>query len=236
MPREAELHPNEVKANDTLDVRLGCLTRCDGSAMLISRHGSVVSGVNGPVEAKERDQDPSGQIVQVTLHPPTGQQVGPVHRQIEETIRGLVENMLVKEAHPRCLVQVVIQPVELKYCITPLINCAILALLDAGVKLKHVTAAGAVALVKKEKDKWEMETEEELELIENPSIEQLEKSVARLHAVFNKSGKLLAVQSDGNFHGNLEKALHIAANVSHQLFDVFTKAVTTRLMTQEMSL
>ena len=68
--------------------------------MLISRHGSVVSGVNGPVEAKERDQDPSGQIVQVTLHPPTGQQVGPVHRQIEETIRGLVENMLVKEAHP----------------------------------------------------------------------------------------------------------------------------------------
>ena len=56
-------------------------------------------------------------------------------------------------------------------------------------KLKHVTAAGAVALVKKEKDKWETETEEELELIENPSIEQLEKSVARLHAVFNKSGK-----------------------------------------------
>ena len=59
MVREVELHPSEVSSDQTLDVKLGCLSRCDGSAMLICHHGSVVVGVHGPVEAKERDQDPN---------------------------------------------------------------------------------------------------------------------------------------------------------------------------------
>lgn len=237
MPKkEVELHPSEIQADNSLDVRLGCLTRCDGSAMLISQLGSVVAGVHGPVEAKERDQDPTKISVSVILHPPSGQQVGPVHRQIEETIRGLIANLVVKEANPRCQVQVIIQPLEMKYCVTPLINCAILAVLDAGIQLNHVTAAGAVALCQKAGVKHDdMETEVEYELIENPTMENLETALGSLHAVFNKSGKLLAVQSDGNFKGQLVTALHKAANAAKPLFDVLQEAVSKRLLTEELT-
>ena len=71
----------------------------------------------------------------VQLHPPCGLQAGPVHRQIEATIRGLISNLIVKDANPRCQIQIIIQPLELKYYVTPLINCAILAVLGMGYKL-----------------------------------------------------------------------------------------------------
>ena len=58
-------------------------------------------------------------------------------------------------------------------------------------------------------------------MIENPSLDQLENAVGSLHAVFNKTGKLLAVQSEGNFQGQLVNALHKAANSSKPIFELF---------------
>ena len=43
------------------------------------------------------------------------------------------------------------------------------------------------------------------------------------------SGKLLAVQSEGDFKGNLIEALHKAANDSKKNFALFEKAVKQRL-------
>ena len=126
-----------------------------------------------------------------------------MHRQMEQTIRGLVSSLIVKNANPRCQIHVIIQPLESKYCLAPLINCSILALLDAGVKLKQISAAGTVALCPKSPAKTsEMETDE-YELLQSPSTELLEKAVSVLHGVFDNKGKLLAVQSDGNFEGHL---------------------------------
>ena len=53
MRKEVELHPSEVKEDQATSVKLSCLSRCDGSAVLMSRLGSCCVGVIGPVEAKE---------------------------------------------------------------------------------------------------------------------------------------------------------------------------------------
>ena len=94
--KEVELHPSEVKKDTATHVKLGCLSRfwffvlfseifnffliflktlqkrCDGSAVLMSKLGSCCVGVMGPVEAKEKDQDPIRTICIVHLHPPSG--------------------------------------------------------------------------------------------------------------------------------------------------------------------
>ena len=104
-------------------MNINFISRCDGSAMLVSELGTVVCGVNGPVEAKEREQDPTRVTVNVILHPPSNQQAGPVHRQIERTISGLLGSLVQKEANPRCQIQIILQPLESEFCVTPLGIC-----------------------------------------------------------------------------------------------------------------
>ena len=75
--KEVELHPSQIVKERGTSTRLGCLSRCDGSAVLMSELGSCCVGIIGPVEAKEKDQDPIKMICQVTLHPPSGKFFGP---------------------------------------------------------------------------------------------------------------------------------------------------------------
>ena len=74
--KEVELHPSQIVKERGTSTRLGCLSRCDGSAVLMSELGSCCVGIIGPVEAKEKDQDPIKMICQVTLHPPSGKNFG----------------------------------------------------------------------------------------------------------------------------------------------------------------
>ena len=77
-------NPSQIVKERGTSTRLGCLSRCDGSAVLMSELGSCCVGIIGPVEAKEKDQDPIKMICQVTLHPPSGKFLGP-HRTIPRT-------------------------------------------------------------------------------------------------------------------------------------------------------
>ena len=79
--KEVELHPSQIVKERGTSTRLGCLSRCDGSAVLMSELGSCCVGIIGPVEAKEKDQDPIKMICQVTLHPPSGKFFGLSGRQ-----------------------------------------------------------------------------------------------------------------------------------------------------------
>ena len=74
--KEVKLHPSQIVKERGTSTRLGCLSRCDGSAVLMSELGSCCVGIIGPVEAKEKDQDPIKMICQVTLHPPSGMYFG----------------------------------------------------------------------------------------------------------------------------------------------------------------
>ena len=55
-----------------------------------------------------------------------GTSAGPTHRQMEETIRGVIEATVIRENNPRCQLNVTIQPFNTNFCLTPLINCTIL--------------------------------------------------------------------------------------------------------------
>ena len=74
--KEVELHPSQIVKERGTSTRLGCLSRCDGPAVLMSELGSCCVGIIGPVEAKEKDQDPIKMICQVTLHPQSGKNFG----------------------------------------------------------------------------------------------------------------------------------------------------------------
>ena len=54
-----------------------------------------------------------------------------------------------------------------------------------------------------------------------------------IQAVFNKSGKMLAVQSEGDFRGQLMPGLHKAANDAKSNFELFERAVTGRFTIHE---
>ena len=56
-----------------------------------------------------------------------------------------------------------------------------------------------------------------------------------IHAVFSRTGKLLAVQSDGDFQGHLMDALHKAANSAKPVFNLFQDAVQKRLQTETVN-
>ena len=89
--KEVELHPSEVTKETTTRVKLGCLSRCDGSAVLMSKLGSCCAGVIGPVEAKEKDQDPIKTICVVNLHPPSGNQFSKIFKIFFFKLRFLIQ-------------------------------------------------------------------------------------------------------------------------------------------------
>ena len=47
---------------------------------------------------------------------------------MEETVRGVVESVVVSSNNPRCQINLTIQPFDNNFSLTPLINCAILGI------------------------------------------------------------------------------------------------------------
>jgi len=72
------------------------------------------------------------------------------------------------------------------------------------------------------------EENEKISLTQGPSWSEQSSAIAIIQAVFNKSGKLLAVQSEGDFRGQLMEGLHKAANDAKNNFELFELAVTKR--------
>ena len=55
-----------------------------------------------------------------------GTSAGPIHRKMEETIRGVIEAVIIRESNPRCQISLTIQPFDNNFGLAPLINCCVL--------------------------------------------------------------------------------------------------------------
>jgi len=64
------------------------------------------------------------QFVNVTFK--IGTSAGPIHRKMEETIRGVIEAVIIRESNPRCQISLTIQPFDNNFGLAPLINCCVL--------------------------------------------------------------------------------------------------------------
>ncbi|KAL8687101.1 MAG: hypothetical protein Q9218_006630 [Villophora microphyllina] len=92
----------------TQTVTLSPLDRADGSASYISNGYSIVAAVNGPIEVQRRDEIPEEAAIDVVVRPAHG--VGGVReRHLESIVEKTLRQIIIVSAHPRTLIQVILQ-------------------------------------------------------------------------------------------------------------------------------
>lgn len=133
--------------------RVSILNQADGSSSFQEGSTRVLCSVNGPIEAKPRQELPTKASLEIILRPQAGV---PTTREkfIEDKLRSCLTPFIQASLYPRQLVQIVFQiletdePAEFTCLETAAcINAAYLALIDAGVGLKR--SFGAVACIMK---------------------------------------------------------------------------------------
>lgn len=106
----------------------------------------LISSVNGPLEVKYRDELPTQASVELIIRPATGL---PTFREVwlQDRVFKCIDAIMLRDAIPRSLVQVVIQVLEgrdLWRELSGCINVLSLALVSAGIPLKALVAAVTV--------------------------------------------------------------------------------------------
>ena len=122
------------------------LTRSDGSARYSVGNTAVLASVYGPADVDGRRELVDRAAVSVTVRPVTGQD-GPVERELEESLAGLVRAAVLTTMYPRTLIAVTVQVLhDDGGLLAAAANAVMLALMDAGVALKSLLSAACCAL------------------------------------------------------------------------------------------
>lgn len=132
---------SDIQATTTL------LNKVDGSAKLQSNNTQIICSVTGPIESKARQEQPSTSCLSVVVRPDIGV-TSTREKNLEEKIRLILGQAIAGELYPRQTIQITLQILgagETKeYTVkelTGMVNCAYLALIDAGVGLNRSFAA-----------------------------------------------------------------------------------------------
>jgi exosome complex component RRP46 len=122
------------------------LSRADGSAQWGQEGSAVLAAVYGPTAAGVQREDAERAALEVVFKPRSGL-AGPLEHEYEALLRPALEALVLRALHPRTLVRVVLQAVaEDGSLLACALNAAVVALVDAGVPMKSLAAAMAVAL------------------------------------------------------------------------------------------
>lgn len=124
----------------------GELKRADGSARYSQGRTSVLVAVFGPCEVKKRREELDRATLEVIVRPPGGPPRAR-EREMEGLLHGLFTPLVVGALHPRAAISIVVQLVEDDgSALAAAINCAAVALMDAGVAMRSMPSAVALAL------------------------------------------------------------------------------------------
>lgn len=124
----------------------GVLRRADGSARYSHDLTSVLVAVYGPCEVKKRREELERATVEVIVRPPAGPPRAR-EREMEAQLHGLFAPLIVGALHPRTAISIVVQLVDDDgSACAAAINATAVALMDAGVALRAMPSAVALAL------------------------------------------------------------------------------------------
>ncbi|KAH6898820.1 ribosomal protein S5 domain 2-type protein [Thelonectria olida] len=200
---------------------LSHLPKADGSATFSYGGYSVISAVNGPVEAQRRDENAFEALVDVIVRPAAGVG-GTRERQLESLLQAALRQLIPIRNYPRCVIQVTLQVAEspenayvntklmqaqLNLPIIPaLLHSAILGILTAAIPLKAIAAATLIAIPEEGKD-----------FIIDPTAVEAERAKS-LHVLgFTSKDELLLSESEGSFSANeWTKVLELGQQVCYQ--------------------
>lgn len=132
-----------------LNVELGILSSVDGSVRLRAGGTVVLASVIGPRPARNaRIEDPTRAILEVHLSGTSGSGGSSVRdAELVATLRGALTPLVLLRAAPRSVITVsILIEAEDGGAAPNAFNAAVLALSDAGVPLRGLAAAAAVAL------------------------------------------------------------------------------------------
>jgi hypothetical protein len=83
-------------------------------------------------------------------HPPG---LGATERELEYFLRDTLSSCILLERYPRCVIQIVIQIVQSDGCVLgSAVNCAVLALMDAGVAMRGLPVASTCVVIHHDDD------------------------------------------------------------------------------------
>ncbi|KAL8665216.1 MAG: hypothetical protein Q9202_002438 [Teloschistes flavicans] len=186
----------------TQTVVLSPLDRADGSASYTSNGYSITVAVNGPIEVQRRDEIPEEAAIDVVIRPAIG--VGGVReRHLESILEKTLRQLIIVSAHPRTLIQVVLQVVTTPSrsnasanlpqsasnlsLLPALLQSSILALLSTSLPLYSTLTSTLVAV------------SDSGELVADPSAVATEAATSLHVLAFSSHGGLLVAESEGAF-------------------------------------
>ncbi|KAI8376467.1 ribosomal protein S5 domain 2-type protein [Radiomyces spectabilis] len=176
------------------------LNRADGSAKFELGETSVMVSVVGPVDVQIRDEKMDEATVELVVRPAVGYPATK-EKLMESTLRTAFEPVILGGMMPRTLVQIVVQIIKDDGSVmAAAINAITLALLDAGIPMKHMAAAVTCIIDASSK-----------EIILDPTVEEIQNAASTHTFAFDnlhKTPHVLLSDSEGHFDENQYFSCH----------------------------
>lgn len=222
-----ELRPIKIEA--------GILKRADGSCYLEMGRNKVVAAVYGPREIHPRHlQDPSKAIIRYRYNMAPfsveeRKRPGPDRRSIEisKVSREALEPIIMKELFPRSGIDIFVEVLQADAGTrTACLNAASVALVDAGIAMKGIVTAVAVAKV-------------DGHLVLDPMKEEDNYGEADLPFAFViRNGKIESIsllQMDGRMTADeVKKALEMAKRGAMEIYKLQREAIMRKYQSEEV--
>ena len=112
--------------------------------------GITIDGIGGKNDATQATNSSSSSLHSMKLVPvPPPPGLGATERELEYFLRDALSSCIMLERYPRCVIQVVIQIVQADGAVLgSAVNCAALALMDAGVAMRGMPVASTCAVIR----------------------------------------------------------------------------------------
>ncbi|GAA5813764.1 hypothetical protein MFLAVUS_007251 [Mucor flavus] len=166
------------------------LNKADGSSKFEFGSTAVLCSVSGPIEVQIRDEKLDEATVEVVVRPATGTS-STKEKLMEGILRTAFEPIILGGMMPRTLIQIVVQIMKDDGCVLAAsVNAITVALLDAGIPMKHMAAAITVMIDKDD------------ELVLDPTTAELENAKSVHTFSFDNSHskpRVLLSDSEGVF-------------------------------------
>ena len=201
-----------------LQVRLGVLTRADGSCQFSQGRTCHLAAVLGPGDIRAGSALGDRIVIQVAWKP----KMGPnkvEDRPLEQRVRCLLESALVASLYPRTALHLCLTPLEDFGCLTSnAVNAACLALIDsAAVAMKHLFAAVSIGI-----------TQDNEDILVDPDVKEVKKCSTLITFIF-ESRKATLIGSSIEFgavsEGKFQESLRVAKEASEQVFQFYRDTV-----------
>lgn len=124
------------------------LHRAHGSASWSQGDTKVLAAVYGPKAGTKKNENPEKACIEVIWKPKTGQ-IGKPEKEYEMILKRTLESVCILTVNPNTTTSIIVQVVNDDGALLPsAINAACMALVDAGIPMKHLAVAICCCLAK----------------------------------------------------------------------------------------